>query len=167
VTSTAQSIRDRVRKAIKGQKQKTVTVLSCLLAVEDELGWIPEEAVEEVAEFTQATINDVWGVVSFYMNFQTQPPGKHRMEICWGPTCHLVGAQRITDQVLQSLGLPNEGTTPDGLVTLRYNTCLGACANAPVISVDHHLMGRMTPSRAAEVTGRVKKGESIGGGHAS
>lgn len=167
MTSTAQSIRDRVRKAIKGQKQKTVTVLSCLLAVEDELGWIPAEAVEEVAEFTEATINDVWGVVSFYTNFQTQPLGKHRMEVCWGPTCHLVGAQKVADQVLKSLGLPSEGTTADGAITLRYNTCLGACSNAPVVSVDHHLMGRMTPSHAADAAERLKRGESIGGGHAS
>ena len=63
-------------------------------------------------------------------------------EVCWGPTCHLMGAQRLLDRVHDALGLSGEGDTPDGAVTLRYNTCLGACSQAPVVSADHHLHGR-------------------------
>ena len=141
-------LKERIKKAVHNQPQPTVTILSSLLAVEDELGYIPQEAVDEVAGFNRATINDVWAVVSFYPNFRTTPPGQHRVEVCWGPSCHLVGAMPVIAAVLEAVGLPAEGDTPDGRLSLRYNTCLGACAQAPVMSIDHHLIGRITPEQA-------------------
>ena len=167
MTSTAESLRERINRALSSQKQKTVTVLSSLLAVEDELGYIPEEAVEEVSRFNKATINDVWGVASFYTNFQFQPPGRHRVEVCWGPTCHVLGAMNVIDEVLKGLDLPGEGTTADGAVSLRFNTCLGACANGPVISVDHHFIGRVAPLRAGEMAREVRDQSPAGSQGAS
>ena len=139
---TVDDLRARVVRAVMEQPQPTVTVLSSLLAIEDELGWIPQEAIEEVASRQGVTSNDVWAVASFYPNFRFTPPGRHIVEVCWGPTCHLMGAQRLLDRVHDALGLDGEGDTPDGAVTLRYNTCLGACGQAPVVSADHHLHGR-------------------------
>jgi NADH:ubiquinone oxidoreductase subunit E len=127
--------------ALANQSAKTVTVLSSLLAVEDAIGYIPPEVTQEVATFTDSTINDVWGVASFYTNFRFTPPGEHVVEVCWGPTCHLVGAMSILESVLQALGLPGEGDTADGKVSLKYNTCLGACSQGPVVSIDHKIIG--------------------------
>ena len=141
-------IQERIDQAIHHQPQPTVTVLSSLLAVEDELGYIPKEAVEAVASLTRSTINDVWAVVSFYPNFRTLPPCQHQVEVCWGPSCHLMGAMPLIAAVLEGSGLPGEGDSSDGLLSIRYNTCLGACAQAPVMSVDHQLMGRITPDEA-------------------
>jgi NADH-quinone oxidoreductase subunit E len=138
-------LKERIDKAIHNQPQPTVTILSSLLAVEDELGYIPKEAVEEVASFTGATVNDVWAVASFYPNFRFRPPCEHQIEICWGPSCHLLGAMSLIQSVLDAVGLEGEGDTPDCRLSVRYNTCLGACAQAPVISIDHHLMGRLSP----------------------
>ncbi len=159
MTSTVETLRQRVNKALRSQKPETVTVLSCLLAVEDELGYVPRQAAEEVARFTGSTVNDVWGVASFYTNFRFQPPGRHRVEVCWGPSCHIRGVMPVIQRALQDLGLSGEGTTGDNAVTLRYNTCLGACANAPVISVDHRLMGRITPEQASQVLSGLKSTE--------
>ena len=72
------------------------------------------------------------------------------VEVCWGPACHVQGAMQTIGTVLETLGLEGEGETRDGNVTLRYNTCLGACAQGPVISVDHRLMGRLSPDGARE-----------------
>lgn len=148
-------LKQRIRQAVQSQPQPTVTILSSLLAVEDELGYIPREAVEEVASLNQATINDVWAVVSFYPNFRTVPPCEHRFEVCWGPSCHLVGAMPVIASVLEAAGLEDEGDTPDGRLTIRYNTCLGACALAPVMSVDHLLAGRMTPEKGRELVAKT------------
>jgi len=157
-------LKQRIRKAVQDQPQPTVTILSSLLAVEDELGYIPREAVEEVASLNGATINDVWAVVSFYPNFRTDPPNEHRIEVCWGPSCHLVGAMPVIASVLEAAGLEDEGDTADGKLTVRYNTCLGACALAPVVSVDHHLAGRITPEKGrdlvAQILESVEKGEA-------
>ncbi len=157
-------LKQRIIKAVQNQPQPTVTILSSLLAVEDELGYIPREAVEEVASLNQATINDVWAVVSFYPNFRTVPPCDHRIEVCWGPSCHLVGAMPVIASVLEAAGLEDEGDTPDGRLTIRYNTCLGACALAPVMSVDHHLAGRITPDKGRELVTETL--ESTGSGEA-
>ena len=138
----------RVTNAVHGQTQPTITVLSSLLAVEDELGYIPKEAVAKVAEFTDSTVNDVWAVASFYPNFRFEPPCQHKVELCWGSTCHLVGAMPVISAVLEACGLLEEGDTPDQKLSVRLNTCLGACAHAPVISIDHHLIGRLSPEEA-------------------
>ena len=150
--------RERVRGAISSQSRPTVTVLSSLLAVQDELGYLPDEAIQEVATLSNTTINDVWGVASFYTNFRFTPPGRHAVEVCWGPTCHLFGARYILKGLQDDLGLPGEGKTEDGRITLKFNTCLGACSQAPVISIDHRLMGRQTPDTARSLVAGLGQG---------
>ena len=150
MTSNGKDLRTELKSALTAQNGGTVTILSSLLAIEDSIGYIPGEAIEEVADFTNSTINDVWGVASFYTNFRFTPPGEHVVEVCWGPSCHILGAQRIIKETLEALGLDSEGDTDDGKFTFKYNTCLAACGQAPVISIDHQLMGRMTPEKAKE-----------------
>ena len=152
------SIRDQIREAISSQGSKTVTVLSSLLAAQDRLGYLPDEAMDEVAAFTDTTINDVWGVASFYTNFRFSPPGDHVVEVCWGPTCHLEGAAHIIRAVQERLGVAGEGETEDNSVTLKYNTCLGACSQAPVMSIDHRLIGRLTPESALDLVADLPGG---------
>ena len=138
-------LKQRISRAVHGQTQPTVTVLSTLLAVDDELGYIPKEAVVAVAAFTKSTVNDVWAVASFYPNFRFEPPCEHKVELCWGASCHLVGAMALIKAAFDATGMEDEGDTPDGKLTVRLNTCLGACAQAPVISIDHQLIGRLSP----------------------
>ena len=143
-------LKERIANAVQNQSQPTVTILSSLLAVEDELGYIPKEAIEQVSDLMSATVNDVWAVASFYPNFRFDPPCDHQIEICWGPSCHIKGAMGLIEAVLDGVNLTEEGDTPDGKVTVRYNTCLGACAQAPVISIDHNLMGGLSPQQAKQ-----------------
>ncbi|MDA1257570.1 MAG: NAD(P)H-dependent oxidoreductase subunit E [Chloroflexi bacterium] len=149
-------LRKRARTALQSQQQPTVTVLSSLLAVQDEFHYVPDEAIEETATHVNATINDVWSVASFYTNFRFTPPGEHTIDVCWGPSCHLNGAQNVIERVHSELGVDGEGETADGKLTLRYSTCLGACALAPVIAVDHHMKGRISPDSAAAVVEGLK-----------
>ena len=145
-----EGLSQRISRAMLGQEQATVTILSTLLAVQDELGYLPKEAVEMVAGFTDSTINDVWAVASFYPNFRFEPPCLHQVEVCWGASCHLVGAMPLMEAVMEACGLESEGDREDGRLSLRFNTCLGACAHAPVMAIDHHLIGRQTPDTARE-----------------
>ena len=158
MTLTSFDLRERVARAISSQQQRTVTVLSSLLAVEDELGYIPPEAIEAVAQLTDSTVNDVWGVASFYTNFRFDPPGTHRIEVCWGAACHVLGAPRICQEVFRALGLESEGDTADGRFSLRLNTCLGACSQGPVMSIDHRLKGRLTPDSVGQALGKLVDG---------
>ena len=152
----------RIHDAVHGQTQPTVTVLSSLLAVEDELGYIPKEALEFVAEFSNATVNDVWAVASFYPNFRFDAPTEHVVDVCWGASCHLVGAMNIFKSVLEAAGLDDEGDTSDKRLTVRFNSCLGACSQAPVIAMDHHLAGRVNPESAANHVTRLLQQDGHG-----
>ena len=143
-------LEQRIDRAITGQTQPTVTILSSLLAVQDELHYIPREAVEQVARHNDATVNDVWAVASFYPNFRFHPPAGRQVEVCWGASCHLMGAMAVVKSVLEAAGLDDEGERQDQQLSVRFNTCLGACSLAPVMSIDHHLMGRVSPEAAAE-----------------
>ena len=158
MTTTKEGLSERIAKAFNAQEQETVTVLSSLLAVQDEFGYIPEQAIGEVAEFTNSTINDVWGVASFYTNFGFTPPGTHIVELCWGTSCHVVGATKIIKAVFDGLGVEDEGETEDGKITVRYNTCLGACSQAPVIKIDERLIGRLSPEKAREMVIEARDG---------
>jgi NADH-quinone oxidoreductase subunit E len=169
VTSNHHGLRESIDQALSNQRAKTVTVLSSLLAIEDELGYIPPEGIEGVAELTHSTVNDVWGVASFYTNFRFTPPGEHLVEVCWGPTCHLLGAQGLLQSVLNALGLSEEGDTAGGKVSLKYNTCLGACSQGPVVHVDDRIIGPQAlggvddeamAQRIAEMVANLKNGIS-------
>lgn len=149
--------RDRLLEAIRGQRRPSVTVLSSLLAAQDELRYIPEAAIEEVAALMSTTINEVWGVASFYTNFRFTPPARHTVEVCWGPTCHLEGAADVIKDVLAQLELEGEGESADNSVSFKFNTCLGACAQAPLMSIDHHLIGQVTPESAVERVSRLQQ----------
>lgn len=148
-------LRERIRGSLESQRADkervpSITVLSSLLAIQDDLHYIPDEAIEETAVFCNATINDVWSVASFYTNFRFTPPGIATVDVCWGPTCHLMGAQKVLQAVQDELGVDSEETSADGKITLRYSTCLGACAQAPVIARDHILKGRANPGSARQ-----------------
>ena len=156
MTATGSETRERIREAISSQKRPTVTVLSSLLAAQDALGYLPDEAIEEIATFSESTINEVWGVASFYTNFRFTPPGDYVVEVCWGPTCHLSGAPEILKAVQDDLGLTGEGETQDNKITLKYNTCLGACTQAPVMSANHQLTGRVTPDSAKKLVADLR-----------
>ena len=153
MTTEKDNLRTSIKEAIDSQKRPTVTVLSSLLAIQDSIGYIPEEAIEEVAVHSNTSINSVFGVASFYPNFRFTPPGEHSVEVCWGPTCHLKGSTEILEIVLAKLGLVSEGDTEDGKISFRFNTCLGACSQAPVLSLDHELYGNVDSDMAEKLLG--------------
>ena len=154
------SLVDQISIAIQNQKRPTVTVLSSLLAIQDEIGYIPDEAIEKVAVKMDTTKNAVYGVASFYPNFRFTPPGDHSVEVCWGPTCHLAGAANILEKVLNELNLETEGDTSDGKVSFRFNTCLGACSQAAVVNVNHELFGKVNPEYVVDLIKNMSSDDS-------
>lgn len=144
-------LREQIRQILNAQAQPTVTVLSSLIAVQDSIHYLPDEAIKETATFCGSTINEVWSVASFYTNFRFTSPGDKTLDVCWGPACHVLGAQEVLVSVQEALEVKEEGESPDGKVTLKYNTCLGACAQGPVIAIDHHLIGKQTSDSAAKI----------------
>jgi NADH-quinone oxidoreductase subunit E len=99
-------------------------------------GWLPPEALREVAEELDLTPAYCKAVASFYDMYHLEPVGRHVVEVCTNVACALVGAQRVVDAFREELGVEPGETTEDGAVTFRTIECAGGCGYAPVVVVD-------------------------------
>ena len=114
--------------------------------VQHELGYIPFEAMEKIAKASGTSVAEVYGVVTFYAQFTTQPKGKHVINVCLGTACYVKGAQQIIDDLLAMTKAPVNGTSPDGLFSLDATRCVGACGLAPVVIIDGEVFGSANQS---------------------
>jgi NADH-quinone oxidoreductase subunit E len=95
-------------------------------------------------------------VATFYVMFNTEPPGRHVVEICTNVSCCLTGGERIFEHLKKKLELANGGTTRDGRVTLREVECLGACGTAPAMLVDEEMYERLDVAKVEKIVGGLK-----------
>ena len=151
-------LRDEVRRAAEPYPDRHSAVLEALrLAQERHDGWLPPEALVEVAGALEVTPAYVRSIASFYDLLHLEPVGRHMVEVCTNLACALVGAQRVVDAFEQELGVPPGETTPDGAVTFRTVECLGGCGYATVVAVDgrYHqfVKAEDVPAIAEEVRG--------------
>jgi NADH:ubiquinone oxidoreductase subunit E len=79
------------------------------------------------------------------------------LDVCWGPSCHISGSQKLIGQAHTRLDVEGEGETKDGKVTLRYSTCLGACAQSPVFAVNHKMHGKMTENKVDQLINKLTR----------
>jgi NADH-quinone oxidoreductase E subunit len=106
------------------------------LAQERHGGWLPPEALREVADALALTPAQVEAVATFYDMYNLEPVGRHLVEVCTNLSCALVGAKQVVDAFEEELGIPPGETSDDGEVTLRLVECAGGCGYAPVVIVD-------------------------------
>jgi len=129
---------DRVQKLRRKYPQPRSAVMDALrLAQEEHGGWLPPEALREVAEALEVTPAYCHSIASFYDMLHVEPVGRHMVEVCTNLSCALVGAQAVLDAFVDELGVRPGETTGDGEVTLRAIECAGGCSRAPVVVVDH------------------------------
>ena len=91
-------------KKVLDAQTRTVTVLSSLIAVQEAMSHLPPESIPAVAEYTGASVNEVYGVATFYTHFRFEPPGEHSVEVCWGPTCQLFDSRGLMRVAEESTG---------------------------------------------------------------
>ncbi len=122
-----------------------------LQQVQAEIGYLPPEVMDRIAERSGVSAARVFGVASFYSQFRLEPVGKHIIRVCQGTACHVQGAVAITEAVCDELGVAEGGTTEDGEFTVEPVACLGCCSLAPVIMIDEDTFGRLTPDQARKI----------------
>lgn len=126
-------------------------LIGVLQDVQERFGYLPPAALREISRRTRIPLSRVWGVVSFYAQFYTEPRGRHTIRCCRGTACHVKGAGRILDAVQRELGVEEGETTPDMLFYLETVACLGTCFLAPVMMIGSTYYGRLTSQRIASV----------------
>jgi NADH-quinone oxidoreductase subunit E len=134
VTTTFYSKVQRLRKQYPQSRSAVLPALR--LAQEEHGGWLPPEALREVADALDETPAYCLSIASFYDMLNLEPVGKHLVEVCTNLSCALAGAQSVLDAFVDELGVRPGETTEDGNVTLRAIECAGGCGRAPVVVVD-------------------------------
>ena len=120
-------------------------LIAVLQRVQAHYGYLPEPVVDEIARLSGVPASRIYGIVTFYAQFSTEPSGRHKVFVCHGTACHVAGAPRITEALEQELGVTDGGTTPDMSFTLDSVACMGACSQAPVMRIDTDTYGNLTP----------------------
>lgn len=113
--------------------QKKSAILALMHLAQVEYGYMSQEAMEEVAEIVDVDPTHVLSLSGFYTLYYEEPVGKYVLEICNDLACALRGADEFVEHVCQKLNVPVDGTTEDGLFTVKTVMCLGACDRAPML----------------------------------
>ena len=132
-----------VEHAITTHQHRPGALLPVLHAVQDTLGFVPAQAVPVIAQALNLSRAEVHGVVSFYHDFRSHPPGRHVLRLCRAEACQSMGAERIAELAQRETGIGFGATTAGGEVTLEAVYCLGNCACAPAAMLDGEVYGRL------------------------
>src|SRR5574337_469811 len=111
-------------------------IMPALYIAQREYGWLPDEAIKEVADLLGLTVTEVGSVASFYTMYFREKVGKHVVSFCNDLPCALAGADKMLEHIEKKLGCKAGQTTADGMITLREAECLGGCNHAPVMLID-------------------------------
>ncbi|WP_395095164.1 NADH-quinone oxidoreductase subunit NuoE [Armatimonas sp.] len=127
----------RLDELISRYPTKKAALLPALWVAQEVYGgWLPLDAMEEVAVHLELPTADVQGVATFYTMYNKEPRGQHAIEICHNVSCMVLGAEQLIQHCERRLGVSATGeTTTDGIFTLARVECLGACCNAPAVQV--------------------------------
>ncbi len=115
--------------------------------VQEKLGYLPKEAMKQIAKTLEIPEVDVYSLATFYNQFRLNPPGKHQIKVCMGTACHMMGGHIILDSFERRLEIEEGETTPDREFSLERVACVGCCALAPVVVVDEKVEAKVSPIR--------------------
>ena len=128
-----------------------------LLYAQDEVGFLSDEVVREIATRLELTELDVRNVISYYSMLTTKPRGKYTVQVCTNIACMLRGGEELFAHCRKKLGIGHKGTTPDDIFTLEEVECIGACSWAPAVQVNYDFHEDLTTEKLDTVLEEYKK----------
>ena len=140
-----------IEAIIREHAERPGALLPILHAIQDSLGFIPEDSVPVVARALNLSRAEVHGVVTFYHFFRTSAPGKKTLYLCRAEACQSMGARELEKYVKDKLNIGFHETTADGRFSLEPVYCLGNCACTPAVMIDETVYGRVTADRIDEL----------------
>jgi formate dehydrogenase subunit gamma len=142
-----EEVRTRTEEVLAAHADLEGPLLPVLHAIQQIFGFIPQDAVPQIAEALNIGRAEVHGVMTFYHDFRDTPAGRHVVKICRAEACQAQGANTLADETLARLGVEWHGTTANGAVTIEPVYCLGLCACGPAAMVDGKVLGRVDTAR--------------------
>jgi formate dehydrogenase subunit gamma len=144
-----------VVQIVKALKHKPGALLPILHGIQEKLGYVPPEVIPLIASELNLTRAEVHGVVTFYHDFRSKPPGQHVVRVCQAESCQAMGSVALTTYAKKFLGVDFHETTSDEAFSLEPVYCLGNCACSPAVMVDEEIYGRVTSQRFEQILQEV------------
>ena len=142
---------EALQRVIDELRDEPGALMPIMQRAQDIFGYLPEDVQKYIAKEMDIPVSDVYGVATFYSQFNLEPKGQYTISVCMGTACYVKGAQAVLDKLAEYLEVPVGATTPDGQFTLQATRCLGACGLAPVLTVNEEVYGRVTPDQVAGI----------------
>jgi NADH:ubiquinone oxidoreductase subunit E len=127
-----------------------------LQEIQRSMGYVSLDSQRRIADHLDLPASKVYGIVSFYNFFKTNPPGRHQIHVCMGTACYVKGAGKLIDKIKADFGVHPGETSSDRRFSLEEVRCIGCCAIGPVLSVDGDVYGAMTPGKIPSVFEKYK-----------
>ncbi len=147
MTTEEATVKQKTKRILKRFSRKRGNLIPILQKVQGKLGYLPQEAMLEIARFLDIPEIDVYSVVTFYNQFRVNPPGKNSIRVCLGTACHMKGGYISLDAWKRRLSIDVGQTTPDREFDLDTVACVGCCVMAPVTVVNDKPQGKVDPTR--------------------
>ena len=142
---------DRIIEKYSDQPGKLIPVLH---EVQEEIGYLSLAVQQYLAERLKLPLSKIYGVVSFYSFFNTEPRGQHIIGVCMGTACYVKGVGKILEKLKSELAIEMGQTSADQRFTLTITRCLGTCSMAPVLMIDDQLYGKVKTTEVAGILNR-------------
>ena len=133
-------------------------IVPMLLYAQDEIGYVSQELVEEVANRCGVEPLQVEEVIGYYSMLHRKPLGKYHVQVCTNICCQVVGGEDLYEHASKTLKLGNKQVSPDGLISLEEVECMGACSWAPAIQVNYEFHHKVTPERFDQLIQALRDG---------
>jgi NADH:ubiquinone oxidoreductase subunit E len=150
-----QGIIDQIIAENLGRPGAMMVVLN---ETQSKVGYISAPMQAYIAKKLRVPVGAVHGVVTFYSFFTTEPRGQHTMKFCMGTACYVGGVPQLMEKAKQLTGTEVGKTTPDGKLTMEICRCVGACSQAPVVTVDDEVIGRIKPNKFPALIKKILEG---------
>lgn len=119
-------------------------------------GYLPIEVQQIISQRMDISLEEIYGVVSFYAQFTLNPKGKYNIAICLGTACYVKGSQEIIETMSEKLGIKPGGSTEDGLFSFEATRCIGACGLAPVLMVNDEVYGKLVKEDVERILAKYR-----------
>lgn len=136
---------------------RRAALVPMLLYIQDEVGAVTPEVVEEVSRRLEVTPADIEEVVSYYSMLRRSPAGRYHIQICTNISCMLVGGAELFEHACRKLGVGNHGVSEDGLFSLEEVECIGACCWGPALQVNYDFHHHVTPEAFDRLIERLRR----------
>ena len=146
----------KLQESIARHKDDPGAVMPVLQEAQEIYGYLPIEVQTMVAEGLNVSLEEVYGVSTFYSQFALSPKGKYNISVCLGTACYVKGSGDILNKISEQLGIGAEECTADGQFSLTACRCIGACGLAPVITVNEDVYGRLTVDDVPYILNKYK-----------